>query len=126
MTLRLASVLLATTFATVALAQPSSTAFSTTTSFRSCTKSWAFACNMRDASGHTYGTARQVEHCETLTFRPDGTYVDAALGPVARGVYDLRNGTVTLTPIDDAGKRGTPFALTLSADGNSLGAFHRL
>jgi len=114
--------------AATAFAQPTTapTTFPASTAFRECHKNWAFACNMRDAAGHTFGTAKQIEHCETYTFRPDGTFELSLLSPVEHGIYQIRGSVVTLTTIDDSGKRGKPFDLTLSADGKHLGNLNRL
>jgi hypothetical protein len=102
-----------------AAAQP----FARATSFQECTKSTAFACNMRDASGMTYGTAKEITHCTTWTFRPDGTFTTSWAD---HGVYRVAGGKVTITQIDDSGKRAASYDLVLSPDGSKLGGMIKL
>jgi hypothetical protein len=95
--------------------------FSATTSYESCTTSWAFACGKRDSAGNTYGTAEQRTHCERYVFQPDGTYTNGH----ERGTYKIVNDTMKLVRrIDD--NREHPFELVLSADGATLGTMKRL
>jgi hypothetical protein len=118
-TLLTLSLLLAAT----AAAQPKpAPTFSATTSFESCSKSWAFACGKPDGRGGTYGTAHERTHCERYTFQPDGTFTSG----FERGTYKIVKGTVKMsTPNSDGGKPYT-FELVLAADGTSLGSMKRL
>lgn len=98
-------------------------AFSRVTSFQGCTKSTAFACGMRDANGMTYGTAKEITHCTTWTFRTNGTFVTNWGG---HGVYRIAGGKVSITHINDNGTREKPYDLVLSPDGKILGTMTRL
>ena len=114
----------------VAIAQPSPkpvTGFAKATTFVSCSTSWAFACGQRDAQGHTFGTAHEMEHCEKYTFQPNGTY--SLLGDMAGasyGTYKLIGSTVRVTPTFSDGTKGEPFDYVLSADGAMLGRMKRI
>ncbi|MBA3457941.1 MAG: hypothetical protein H0T42_32965 [Deltaproteobacteria bacterium] len=108
--------------ATAASAQPRPRpTFSATTSFESCSKSWAFACGKRDSGGQTYGTAHEMTHCERYVFQPDGTFSSS----FERGTYTIVNTTVTIVTRNDDGSEHK-VELSLSADGATLGSMKRL
>jgi len=118
MTTRLLSlaVLLA---AGTAAAQP----FAKPVSYQECTKSIAFACNMRDDSGNYYGTAKEITHCTTFTFQTNGTFTS---NWGEHGTYVVTGSKVTITYINDDGTRAKPYDLVLSPDGKKLGGWTRL
>jgi hypothetical protein len=98
--------------------------FAKSTSFQSCTTSWAFACGKRTANGQTFGTAHEMKHCELYTFEPNGTYAVKGHG-TSYGTYKMIGSTVRITPINDDGTTGTPFDLVLTSDGSKLGGMIR-
>ncbi len=118
-TLLTLSLLLAATAAAQPTPPPT---FSATTSFESCSKSWAFACNKPDGRGGTYGTAHQRTHCERYTFQPDGTFTNG----YERGTYKIIKGKVKMTTPSSGGGKATTFELVLAPDGTSLGNLKRL
>lgn len=106
--------------------KPPLAAFDRTTSFQSCQTSTMFACGMRDAGGHTYGTAHERTICTRYTFQPDGTFSTHGGTMNERGTYKLTNKLVTLTVLgEDPGTKPLSFELTLSADGEKLGDMTR-
>lgn len=111
---------------TTALAQPAPRGFSAETSFEGCTTSWAFACGKRDASGQRFGTAHPRRHCESFTFRPDGTYRAQSIYKFSvGGTYQIIGATVRLLPTNVDGTRGPAFDLPLAPDGSTLGTLQR-
>ena len=108
--------------------------FGQPTSFSACSKSTMFACGMRDAAGHTYGTAKEITICTTYVFQPDGTYaVSSDSFPTGEhGTYRIVAGKVTMfsTPegTDALGNTVPPLTteLPLSHDGNTLGGMKRV
>lgn len=76
--------------------KPAPTTFAKVTTFQSCSTSTVFMCGMRDAGGHTYGTAREMQHCTSYTFLPNGTFTVTGMG-TSSGRYRLHDGIVTLT-----------------------------
>jgi hypothetical protein len=107
-----------------AFAQPSPQGFTRPTSFEGCTKSWAFACGMRDSAGHRYGTAKEMTHCEKYTFLPNGTYTVSGNMIATSGTYRVIGKTVRLTTTNDDGTTSS-FDLALSTDGSTLGTMKR-
>lgn len=96
--------------------------FSATTSFESCSTSWAFACNKPDGNGGTYGTAHQRTQCHRYTFQPDGTFTNG----YERGTYKIVKDTVKMTTPSSGGGKASTFDLVLTPDGTSLGNMKRL
>jgi hypothetical protein len=79
---------------------------------------------MRDASGNTYGTAHEMEHCEQYTFLPDGTFSMQGMGGFG-GTYRIVGSTVELTEqIPDS--QPEVIKLELAKDGSTLGGMKRL
>lgn len=110
-----------------AFAQPGPQRFTKSTSFQSCSTSWAFACGKRDASGRTFGTAHEVKRCYKYTFEPNGTYASIGdIGGTEYGTYKMIGGTVRMTPNSQNGTPAKSFDLALSPDGNSLGTMTKL
>lgn len=95
--------------------------FPATTSYEACTKSWAFACGMRDSAGNKFGTAREITHCERYVFQPDGTFQTG----FDRGTYKIVDTTVKLIMRNDDGSEHR-FELVLSPDGATLGGLKRV
>ena len=111
---------LLTATAASALPRPRAT-FAATTSYESCSTSWAFACGKRDSAGNTYGTRDEMTHCERYVFKTDGTFKNG----FETGTYKIVNHTVKLvTPNDDGTVHS--FALVLSRDGATLGRMKRV
>jgi hypothetical protein len=108
-----------------AFAQPSPQGFTRATSFEGCTKSWAFACGMRSSTGQTFGTAKEMTHCEKYTFLPNGTYTSSGRMLPTAGTYRVIGKTVRLTVRHDDGGTSS-FDLVLSTDGSTLGSMKRL
>lgn len=95
----------------VASAQPRPRpTFAATTSFDSCAKSWAFACGMRTADGQTYGTAKEMTHCERYVFQPDGSFSSSH----DRGTYKIVNKKLELVTRSDDGST-SKFELSIDA-----------
>lgn len=112
---------------TIAAAQPSP-GFAKQTTYEYTTHSTMFACGMRDAQGHTYGTAKEITIVTRTTFRVDGTYFESGKLPLGtgHGRYRVTGKTVTLTPIEDDGSVGKSYDMILSADGSTLGSMKRI
>lgn len=102
--------------------------FAVPTKFESCQQTTLFACGMRDAAGHTYGTAQPLTVCSGYVFRPDGTFSSTGdfprLGEHGHYVVNLGRVTLTIEP-DDPAETSTVFELRLSADGQKLGDLTR-
>lgn len=122
----LVTLLLSTSIAAAAPKRkpPALKTFPAQVAYKSCSKSWAFACGMQDANGRTYGTAHEREHCEQYTFRSDGTYtVQGFVG--IDGTYRIVGNSVELTQqIPDAPPE--VYTLELAKDGSTLGGMKRL
>jgi hypothetical protein len=100
--------------------------FMATTTYMSCHKETMFACGKIDAAGHRYGTAHEVERCESYVFHPDGTFVARGL-PNLEGTYRIFAGKLKMTfePAFEGDKPHTT-ELVLSPDGTLLGEMKRV
>jgi hypothetical protein len=98
--------------------------FASATVYQHCQTTWMFACGKRDASGQTYGTAHERNHCERYVFQADGTFTSTGTFDFSEGTYRIFAGKVRITPAADETIR--PFELALSPDGSKLGNFTRL
>ena len=111
-----------------AAAQPRPRRFASVVSYQSCSTSWAFACGKTDAGGRRYGTAHEQRHCQTYTFRPDGTVSvagDLLLGLGQAGTYRLFGDRVRLELQNEEGPPDV-FELPLGKGGATLGVMKRL
>lgn len=121
----LVALLLSTSIAAAAPKRkpPPPRTFPAQVAYQSCTTSFAFACGMQDASGNTYGTAHEMQHCEQYTFLPDGTYSVQGFG--VGGTYRIVGAAVELTQ-QLPGAPAEVFTLPLAKDGSTLGGMKRL
>lgn len=105
-------------------AAKSAAAFNTPTTFEHVTKSMAFACGKRDASGREFGTAHEIVHRTVWTFRPDGTVsIDRGFPSAGRGksTYSIAGRVLTVVHTDAKGRHVSTQKLKLSKDGSKLG-----
>jgi hypothetical protein len=113
--------------ASTALAQPrpaAAPALVRATTYEACSPAWTFACGMGEGD-QRYGTATKQEICERYELRPDGTFTGSAFPLSLHGTYRIAGDKVTLTNADPAATVRS-FVLTLSADGEKLGALKRV
>ncbi len=101
--------------------------FKAATSFEHITTSTAFACNKRDPSGRTFGTAHETTHRSVYVFFADGTAtVDSGFGLSNHATYSIKNRKLSIVHLDDSGLPAHEQVLELSKDGQRLGAMTRL
>jgi hypothetical protein len=105
--------------------------FMATTTYQSCHKETMLACGMIDAAGNRYGTAHELERCESYVFQPDGTFTTHGMMLEPEGTYRIFAGKVTLVfdnqpdlPVRSVKAR--TLVVDLSPDGSLLGDMKRL
>lgn len=128
--LLLASVLLLATATSLGetAAQSARATFASSQVFEDVTTTTAFACNKRDSSGRSFGTAHEMTTRTTYDFRPNGlvrVHSDRFHGKT-NASYSIAGRVVTLRFFDDKGRQVSVRKLTLSKDGMKLGNLKKL